>query len=225
MSGDEAMIRELTGGDIHANTARTIYKRVEEDVSPAEWKNMRNLAKTVGFGSLYGLAAQGLILRTPSLDLTIEEAQAFIDGFYSAYPGLREWQAEIIRFTRKYGYAETISGRRRYIPDINASLPKYRSEAERQAINHPVQGSAADFFKVSTNNVRDFLISSGLRSRLIAQVHDELIIEAPEDELDVLAENVPGIMGTSYELAVPVPVDFEYGKSWGKLKVYEKDES
>jgi len=221
MSHDENMIHELTVGDIHSNTARKIYKTDETKVDKATWKNMRYLAKTVGFGVLYGLTPMGLLMRTPSLKLTIAEAAEFIELFYQAYPRLRDYQTLTKAFCRKHGYVESISGRRRYIPDISASDPKYRAEAERAAINMPIQGSAADFFKIGTLNVKEALIAHGLKTRLIAQVHDELVIEGPKSELEALATIVPPILGSAYKLAVPVPVDFEYGENWGDLHKYE----
>lgn len=219
LSGDEAMIRELgPGGDIHSNTARTIYKTTEEEVGPKRWKEMRNLAKVVGFGSLYGLAGPGLLKRTPTLGLTIGEANDFISGFYIAYPELKVWQNGIITFCRKYGYAETILGRRRYFIDITSREYERRGEAERGAINHPVQGSAADFFKIAVLQVHKFLLQNESKSKIVALVHDELVLEAPDGEVAWLYETVPDIMANAIPLKVPVYVDFEFGQSWGTVK-------
>lgn len=223
LSGDEAMIRELgPGGDIHSNTARTIYKTTEEAVGEKRWKEMRNLAKTIGFGSLYGLGGPGLLKRTPTLGLTIEEANAFINGFYSAYPGLKVWQDSVIRFTRQNGYAETMLGRRRYFVDITSNDYERRGMAERGAINHPVQGSAADFFKIAVMNVRNFLLAEHSAAKIVALVHDELVLEAPDGEVAWLYETVPPIMASAIQLKVPVYVDFEFGQSWGTVTSPEK---
>lgn len=224
LSGDAAMIRELgPGGDIHGNTARAIYKTTEEEVGPKVWKSYRNLAKTIGFGSLYGLAAPGLLKRTPTLGLSLAEAASFIAGFYSAYPGLQEWQESIRSFARRYGYAETILGRRRYFPEITSRDFEKRGEAERGAINHPVQGSAADFFKIATQKVYDFLRATQSSSRIVALVHDEIVLEAPNDEVRWLSKTIPPIMANAIALDVPVFVDFEFGASWGAVEGHDDE--
>lgn len=230
LSNDDAMLRELNGGDIHDNTTKAIYKTTLEqqqslhgDAQGAKrWDNMRKTGKTVGFGSLYGLTAHGLLLRTPSLDLTIEEAADFIKSFYEAYPGLRNFQRQTILYVKRTGYAETMLGRRRYLPDITASDRMIRGEAERAAINVPIQGSAADFFKIACINVQNYLKSSGLKTRMINQVHDEIVMEGPQDELDILGENIPPLMANAIPLKVPVKVDMEFGESWGDLKKWQK---
>lgn len=224
LSGDEAMIRELgPGGDIHSNTARAIYRTTEEEVGEKRWKEMRSLAKVIGFGSLYGLAAPGLLKRTPTLGLTLEEAQGFIDGFYSAYPKLREWQQRVIAFCRRNGYAETILGRRRYFEEITSTDRERRGEAERGAINHPVQGSAADFFKLGVLGVYRWIHETGSRARIIALVHDELVLEAPNEELPALYEKIPPIMANAIPLKLPVFVDFEFGPSWGDVHAHDPE--
>lgn len=222
-SGDESMIHLITtGADLHNNSAYKMYKVTAEhiasgQISAEDWKNMRYLAKTIGFGCLFGLTESGLLLRTPTLNLTLEDARGFINGFYDAYPGLRQWQQDIIAFVREYGYGLSILNRRRYFPDIRASHPKYRSAAEREAINFPIQGSAADYFKICLLRVMDFLKRSNLKTRLIMQVHDEIVMEGPEEELDTLEANIPELMATAIQLRVPVKVDFEWGTDWGHL--------
>ena len=224
LSGDPDMIRELgPGGDIHGNTAKTIYKTTEEAVGPIRWKEMRNLAKVVGFGSLYGLAGPGLLKRTPTLGLTIDEANAFIEGFYHAYPQLKVWQDGIIRFTKQNGYAETILGRRRYFIDITSRDYDRRGEAERGCINHPVQGSAADFFKIATLKVFHFLKDADSAAKIVALVHDEIVLEAPDGEIAWLSENVPNLMANAIPLKLPVFVDFEFGQSWGSVKSHHPE--
>jgi len=219
LCGDEAMIRELSeGGDIHSNTARAIYRTTEEEVGPKRWKEMRALAKTIGFGSLYGLAAPGLIRRAPTLNLTLKDAEEFIEGFYRAYPKLREWQRSVIAFARQNGYSETILGRRRYFEDITSTDRERRGEAERGAINHPVQGSAADFFKLGVLRTKRWIEENGSRAKIVALVHDELVLEAPNEELEWLYENIPPLMASAIPLKVPVFVDFECGPSWGEVE-------
>lgn len=226
-SGDANMIHQLTDpdGDIHSNSAQNMYQvskadlqeRLGEKAGAADWANKRYTAKTVGFGTLYLLTPHGLILRTPTLKLSIQEAQRLIDGFYDAYPDLRVMQREIVDFTRANGYAETILGRRRYLPDILATDRQVRGEAERAAVNVPIQGSAADFFKLAVNAVSAKLTELELITYLCGQVHDEIIMQGPQSELDILRTEVVPLMGTVMELKVPVNVDFEYGTSWGDL--------
>lgn len=231
LSGDANMIHQLTvpGGDIHSNSAQNMYQtsladlqeRFGEDAGLEDWKNKRYTAKTVGFGTLYLLTAHGLILRTPTLKLSIQEAQRLIDGFYTAYPDLRVLQRETIAFTRANGYAETILGRRRYLPDVLADDKQIRGEAERSAVNVPIQGSAADFFKLAVNAVSNKLAELNLLTYLCGQVHDEIIMQGPQHELNILRTEVVPLMGTVMKLKVPVNVDFEYGTSWGDLKKWE----
>ena len=223
LSGDETMIRLITGGmDIHDNTTQYITGKTEDQMSPSEWKNARFIAKTVGFGTLYGIGAQGVIMRTPTLKLTVEQAQYFIDGFYGAYPGLKRWQQEVREFTRTHGYATTILGRRRYLPNITASDYALRGDAERAAINVPVQGSAADYFKLCILAVSDKLNVLGCKTKIILQVHDEIVLEGPEEEFDILATEVFPVMTSVYPLKVPVKIDIEAGRNWGSLISYDK---
>lgn len=226
-SGDESMIHLITtGADLHNNSAYKMYKVTAEhiasgQITPEDWKNMRYLAKTIGFGCLFGLTESGLLLRTPTLDLTLEDARGFINGFYDAYPGLRQWQRDTIDFVREHGYGLSILNRRRYFPDIRANQPKYRSAAEREAINFPIQGSAADYFKICLLRVMDFLNRANLKTKLIMQVHDEIVMEGPQEELDILEANIPELMATAIPLRVPVKVDFEWGTDWGHLHGHE----
>lgn len=223
LSDDENMIRLITEGmDIHDNTTTFITGKTEDEMLPLEWKNARFIAKTVGFGTLYGIGEQGVLMRTPTLKLTLDQARRFIDGFYGAYPGILAWQEAVRAFTRRNGYAETILGRRRYLPNITASDRAIRGEAERAAINVPVQGSAADYFKLCILSVHSLLQQMNLRTKIILQVHDEIVLEGPESEYDVLATEVFPIMTQVYPLKVPVKIDVEAGRSWGSLISYKK---
>lgn len=221
LSGDEKMIALLSDpdGDIHSNTAESIYRLREDQVTPDEWKNMRYLAKTIGFGVLYWLTEHGLILRTPTLGLTLKQAKAFIDGMYNEYKRLRPWQLEVIRNAKRLGYGITLDGRRRYFPDLQADDRTLRQNAERAAVNFPVQGTAADRFKDVQLAVKDKILELEMETRLILQVHDELVMEGPEKELDLIASEIVPLMSevAAKGLVVPVPVDLEYGPNWGEL--------
>lgn len=223
MSQDEAMLYYLAdrGRDIHANTTFGLFGIRKGDVSDREYKNKRDTGKMIGFGIDYGLAGRGLMARAPQAGLTLEEADALIAAYYATYPGVHKWQIQMKQFTYKHGYAETILGRRRYIPEILSKSSSRRNEAARAAINHPIQGSAADYFKLATLGVYNYLRSANLLTRIIALVHDEIVMEAPLDEVDKLAENVPHIMANAMELRVPVFVDFEVGPSWGEVKEWK----
>lgn len=224
VSEDPSMLYYLSdpSRDIHANTTTGLFKITKDQVDAREWKNMRDIGKMIGFGIDYGLGAMGLITRAPQAGLTPEQAQALIDAYYATYPGVYKWQLATKRFTYDHGYAETILGRRRYIPEITSKSLERRSEAARAAINHPIQGSAADFFKIATLNVYNFLRATSLRTRIVALVHDEIVMEAPVEELETLYANVPALMANAITLKVPVFVDFECGPSWGEVKSYEE---
>lgn len=223
LSGDETMIRLITEGrDLHSYAAERIYKKTKDDVPADVWDNMRYLAKTIGFGVLYGLTPAGLLLRTPTLNLTIEEAAEFINQFYNGYPLLRPWQQDTVRFTTMNGYAQTMLGRRRYLPDITSSDRQMRNEAQRAAMNVPVQGSAADYFKMCILAVDERLREFGLETQLVMQVHDEIVMEGPLHELETVATKIVPIMSEVYPLAVPVKVDMDCGDSWGSLMNWQK---
>lgn len=227
LSGDETMIRLITEGlDIHDNTVEYIVQMSKKDYiakhGEAAWKVVRDIAKIVGFGTLYGIGEEGVLMRTPTLKLTAEQARNFINGFYGAYPRIKLWQEEVKAFTRRNGYATTMLGRRRYLPNITASDRGLRGEAERAAINVPVQGSAADYFKLCMLAVDKLLREMDLQTRIILQVHDEIVLEGPESEFDVLATEVFPVMTSVYPLKVPVKIDIEAGRAWGSLISYEK---
>ena len=232
LSGDKEMIAQLTDsdGDIHSNTARKIFKTSEDilisvhgqEEGTRMWKNMRYLAKTIGFGVLYGLTATGLLLRTPTLDLTIAEATGFIDDFYNIYSGLKDWQDKVRQFVMRNGWYETKLGRRRYFPDITSSDRKRASEERNACVNMPVQGGAADYFKMACNAVAAKMADMDFKARLVNQVHDEIVLEGPIDEIRPFAEHIVPVMNTVQELLVPVRSDFECGDNWGDL--YKWDE-
>lgn len=222
-SGDEAMIEEMQpGGDIHGRTVTTVFGITKADTDPRTWKNYRDKAKIANFGAFYGLREHGLLKRVPNSGMTLADAKAFIDGVYLAFPKFGQWQRDVIAFTRANGYAETIMGRRRYFPEITSSDFDRRGEAERGAINHPIQGSAADYFRRALINVQRFLREHPERDvKMIAQVHDELVLEVADADVAWCAEHIPPIMATAIPLRVPVFVDFDWGQSWGELHAYE----
>lgn len=176
--------------------------------------------QTTNFGIIYRLTPHGLLLRVPFLDLTIADTTKIINDIYNGYPGIKEYQDKQIWFCRKYGYVQTLLGRRRYIPDIHADKPEIRSAAERAAINMPIQGGAGDIFKLGMIACRrrlEELRERGIKSRMIMQVHDELLFEGPFKEKDVIQHEMVPLMAGAYELSVPLKADFEYGFSWGDL--------
>jgi DNA polymerase-1 len=196
--------------DIHAATASEVFGVSLDAVTP----EMRRRAKVFNFGVLYGLTGFGLSQRE---GISRDEAQKFIDTYFERYPRVKEWREQTIVETRARGYAETIMGRRRYIPEINANNPMVRAAAERMAINMPVQGTASDIIKVAMNRIDAELSERGLRSKMLLQVHDELIFEGPSAEMDALREMVLRIMPASLDLDVPLKVDVKAGKNWGEI--------
>jgi DNA polymerase-1 len=150
--------------------------------------------------------------------MTREEAEAFISGYYANFPGIAEWQKKTLAFTHERGYAETLYGRRRYLPAIRSTNFQVRSAAEREAINMPIQGTAADIIKHAMITVDAELTERKLRSRMILQVHDELIFECPADEVDAIRELSTRIMPKSLVMKVPLQVALKQGRNWGEMK-------
>jgi len=208
---DEGLISAfLADQDIHRATAATVYGVKPEEVT----RQMRDTAKMVNFGIAYGMGEFGLASRT---GMTREEAEAFITSYYRSFPGIARWQQETLAFTREKGYAETLFGRRRYLPAIRSTNFQVRSAAEREAINMPIQGTAADIIKVAMIRVDREMRQRELRSRMILQVHDELIFECPADEVEAVRELAARIMPASLEMNVPLKVDLKQGRNWGEM--------
>lgn len=211
VTGDRGLIDAfLADQDIHRATAATVYG-VEPD---AVTRQMRDTAKMVNFGIAYGMGEFGLASRT---GMSREEAEAFIKSYFANFPGIADWQKETLALTREKGYAETIFGRRRYLPAIHSSNFQVRSAAEREAINMPIQGTAADIIKLAMIRIDDEMAKREMRSRMILQVHDELIFECPSDEADTVAEISMRLMPGERELAVPLKIDVKRGKNWGEM--------
>lgn len=212
LSGDMGLIEAFTqGADFHAATASRIFGVAPEDVDA----EMRRKAKAVNFGIVYGISAHGL---SESLGISREEAQVVIDRYFEAYPKVRSFLDEIVASAYKTGYAETMFGRRRPIPELRSNNRNLRSFGERTAMNHPMQGSAADIIKLAMIDVDRDLRASSLASRMVLQVHDELVFEASPEELERLSSMVEEAMTGAVELKVPIEVDIGWGPNWAEAK-------
>ncbi|MGM0651077.1 MAG: DNA polymerase I, partial [Bacteroidota bacterium] len=208
MSGDEHMKAAfIDNEDIHASTAAKIYKKDISDVSGTE----RSKAKTANFGIMYGISAFGLSQR---LNIPRTEAKTLIDEYFENFPAVKEYMDKSIEKARDNGYVETIMGRKRYLPDIDSRNATVRGMAERNAINAPLQGSAADIIKVAMISIHNRILDEGLKARMNLQVHDELNFECPVDEKDKLAEIVKHEMENAVHLSVPLTVELGTGKNW-----------
>lgn len=197
--------------DIHTKTAMEVFHVNENEVT----SNMRRHAKAVNFGIVYGISDYGL---SQSLGITRKEAGQFIERYLESYPGVRTYMEDIVADAKQKGYVSTLLHRRRYLPEITSRNFNLRSFAERTAMNTPIQGSAADIIKKAMIEMAARLKSEKLKTRLLLQVHDELIFEAPKDELDILKKIVPEVMENAVELEVPLKVDYAYGPTWFDAK-------
>ena len=211
LSGDPSLLTAFhQDKDIHTATAAQLFNVDASQVT----LDMRRLAKTVNFGVIYGMSDYGLEQAT---ELSREEAAQFITSYFEKYPGVKQYLESTKEQARKLGYVQTLLGRRRFIPEINSSNRQVREAAERMAINMPVQGTSADIIKVAMINLEREMDKRHLRSKMLLQVHDELIFEVPEDELEEMRQLVPEIMSTALELSVPLKVDIKTGSNWGEM--------
>ena len=204
--------------DIHAATASQVYGVALDEVTP----DMRRIAKVLNFGIIYGLSAFGISQQT---ELSVEEGRGFIESYLGRYPKVREYIDNTKQMARDMGYVETLLGRRRYMPEIASTNPQIRQASEREAINMPVQGTAAEALKLAMLGVEREMSSRGLRSNLLLQVHDELIFETPSDEIEELKSLVVDVMPRAMEwapksvnFAVPLKVATKSGGNWGELE-------
>ncbi len=197
--------------DIHRATASEVFGVALSEVTP----DMRRVAKTVNFGVIYGMSGYGLEQAT---ELSREEASAFINAYFDKHPGVREYLESTKRQARERGYVETILGRRRYIPEINSSNGQVRAAAERMAINMPVQGTSADITKLAMIHVQREMDRRKLEARMTLQVHDELVFEVPQGEVEGLTRLVEETMPRAMTLSVPLRVDVNTSKNWGEMK-------
>ena len=195
------------GKDVHAITAAKIFKESLEDVTP----DQRRIAKTANFGIMYGISAFGLAQR---LKIPRTEAKKIIDDYFANFPAVSAYISDILAATREKGYVETLFGRRRYLPDINSRNATVRSLAERNAINAPIQGTSADIIKLAMINVSRRITEAGLGSRMVLQVHDELVFDVPAGEEETLKKIVKEEMENVVSLSVPLTVECNYGKNW-----------
>lgn len=208
LSGDKNMIEDfISGHDIHTATAAKIFGVSFDEVT----REMRSRAKTANFGIIYGISSFGLSER---LNIGRKEAKELIDGYFASYPGVKQYMEESIKQAREKGYVTTMFGRRRYVRDINSRNQVVRGNAERNAINAPIQGSAADIIKIAMIRIFDQIRNKGLKSRMILQVHDELILEVAHDELELVKEIVISEMTGAASLKVPLKVDWGTGSNW-----------
>ncbi|WP_240325325.1 DNA polymerase I [Amycolatopsis thermalba] len=210
LSEDAALIEAFQSGfDFHAATAARVFGVDPADVTGPQ----RAKIKAMNYGLAYGLSAYGL---SQQLRISTEEARGLMDEYFARFGGVRDYLHSVVVEAGKVGYTETIFGRRRYLPDLNSDNRQRREMAERMALNAPIQGSAADIIKVAMIGVHRAIAEAGLSSRVLLQVHDELIVEVCEGEQDRVEELVRREMGAAYELAVPLEVSVGFGRSWNE---------
>jgi DNA polymerase-1 len=208
LSEEENMIEAFKNGeDIHASTAAKVFNVPLDEVT----REQRSNAKTVNFGIVYGVSAFGLSNQT---DLSRSEAKELIDTYYETYPKLKAYMSTQVEFARKRGYVETVLNRRRYLKDINSANAMVRSGAERNAVNAPIQGSAADIIKLAMINIHNRFEKEGFKSKMLLQVHDELVFDAHKDELETIRPIIKYEMENAFKLSVPLDVELGIGENW-----------
>jgi len=208
LSGDPSMIESFKNGeDIHKSTASKVFGVPLEEVT----REQRSQAKTVNFGIIYGVSAFGLSQQT---DLSRSDSKNLIDTYYATYPKLKDYIQSQIDYAVEHGYVKTILGRRRYLPDIHSQNAVVRSAAERNAVNAPIQGSAADIIKLAMIRIFDQLNENQLNTKMLLQVHDELVFEVPKNELETVSQLIKREMESAYKLEVPLSVDLGVGNNW-----------
>ncbi len=212
MSNDESMLAAFRAGqDIHATTAAAIFNVPLDQVT----KDQRRHAKAINFGLIYGMGVFGLMQAT---GLTRSEAENFIKEYFTDFPGVKNYLDNIRKVAAEQGYVETMIGRKRYFPELKqAANQQVRARAEREAINSPIQGSAADIMKLAMLKLPDALKMAGLKAQILLQVHDELVLECPEKELKETAKVTQEVMKGAYKLSIPLETDAAVGKNWGEL--------
>ena len=208
LSEDAALIEAFRSRhDFHAETAARVFGVDPTEVSPAQ----RAKIKAMNYGLAYGLSAFGL---SNQLRIPTEEARSLMDDYFEGFGGVRDYLRSVVDVARKDGYTATIMGRRRYLPDLTSDNRQRREMAERMALNAPIQGSAADIIKVAMLGVHRALLAEGLRSRMLLQVHDELVLEVAEGEREAVEALVRREMAAAAQLCVPLEVSVGYGRSW-----------
>jgi DNA polymerase-1 len=214
MAKDEAMLAAFRAGeDIHATTAAAVYG-VDLD---AVTKEMRRHAKAINFGLIYGMSAFGLARST---ELTLAEAENFVKTYFAKFPGVKKYLDETRQLAAQQGYVETLLNRRRYFPALQGKInPQLKNREEREAINAPIQGTAADIMKLAMLKIPSALKAAGLGSKMLLQVHDELVLECPKDEMEKTAQIVQETMANAYPMSIPLETEAKAGASWGGMKV------
>jgi len=208
LSGDEHMIAVFREGkDLHAATAANIYKKPIEEVTRDE----RTKSKRANFGIIYGITVFGLAER---LDIPREEARMLIDGYFDTFPQVHQYMEQSKEVARRQGYVTTLFGRRRYLPDINSQNATVRGFAERNAINAPIQGTAADIIKVAMIRIHERFQREAIRSKMILQVHDELNFSVYPDEKEQVERIVLEEMQNAFHMQVPLVADSGFGSNW-----------
>jgi DNA polymerase-1 len=212
MSGDPTMVAAFNdNADIHAITASQVNGVPLSMVTP----KMRSEAKAVNFGIVYGISEFGL---AKDLDISWKQAKKYIDGYFEKYPQVHDFLKDLVVYAKRVGYAETPFGRRRYLPELSSSKYMIRQFGERVAMNMPIQGAAADIMKMAMVSVYKELKKRGLKSRMILQVHDELLIDAPEEEVEEVKLLLKDCMENVVKLSVPIPVSVSAGYCWDECK-------
>jgi DNA polymerase-1 len=212
LSGDPAFVEAFrAGGDIHKQTAAIIFDVSIDNVTP----EMRSRAKTINFATIYGQGARAL---SQQLKIEFAEARSFITRYFERFSGIRRYLDSMVEFARENGYVQTIFGRRRYIPELRERNFNIRAFGERVAANSPIQGSAADLIKIAMIRIDKQLTDQGFKAKMLLQVHDELVFEAPLDEPPRLQDLVRQEMENAAELSVPLVVDVGTGPNWVETK-------
>lgn len=212
LSKDDAMCAAFREGqDIHATTAAAIHGITLNQVT----KEQRRNAKAINFGLIYGMSAFGL---SRSTDLTLAEAEEFVASYFKQFPGVKSFLDGLRKSAAEKGYVETLLGRKRYFPNLKTQTnPNLRNREEREAINAPIQGTAADILKLAMLQIPKALSDHGLAARMLLQVHDELVLECPQVELKETAKVVQNVMENAYTLSIPITTDANWGLNWGEL--------
>lgn len=214
MAGDEAMLNAFRAGqDIHATTAAAIYAVPLDKVT----KEMRRHAKAINFGLIYGMSAFGL---TRTTDLTLAESEEFVKAYFRQFPGIKNYLDGIRREAKEKGFVETLLGRRRYFPVLQSTLNQtIKNREEREAINAPIQGTAADIMKIAMIQIPPALVKAGLHGRMLLQVHDELVLECPQPEVESMVNVVRLVMENAYPLSIPLSTEARQGGNWDEMTV------
>ncbi|RYF77144.1 MAG: DNA polymerase I, partial [Comamonadaceae bacterium] len=208
LSGDESLLRAFTEGlDVHRATAGEVFNLPPDQVSSEQ----RRYAKVINFGLIYGMSSFGL---ARNLGIETKAAASYIERYFARYPGVKAYMDDTRASAKEQGYVETVFGRRLYLPEINSPNGPRRSGAERAAINAPMQGTAADLIKLSMNQVQAVLDAEGRGTKMIMQVHDELVLEVPESEVEWVRTEIPRLMAGVADLKAPLLAEIGFGPNW-----------